>query len=96
MLAKGDAFGPRHPTQLYEAALEGAVMFFDMLAIPADAQHPKNAHLFIDYLLRADVSAKNSSAVHFAAANSAAYPLIDPMIYNDRGIFPSQIGRAHV
>ncbi|MFY9877575.1 MAG: prolipoprotein diacylglyceryl transferase, partial [Rhodomicrobium sp.] len=28
VLAKGDAFGPRHPTQLYEAALEGAVMFF--------------------------------------------------------------------
>jgi phosphatidylglycerol:prolipoprotein diacylglycerol transferase len=28
VLAKGDAFGPRHPTQLYEAALEGVVMFF--------------------------------------------------------------------
>ncbi len=26
VLAKGDAFGPRHPTQLYEAALEGVVM----------------------------------------------------------------------
>ncbi|HWJ19760.1 MAG TPA: prolipoprotein diacylglyceryl transferase [Geobacterales bacterium] len=28
VLAKGDLFGPRHPTQLYEAALEGVVMFF--------------------------------------------------------------------
>ena len=28
VLAKGDVFGPRHPTQLYEAALEGFVMFF--------------------------------------------------------------------
>jgi len=28
VLAKGDAFGPRHPAQLYEAALEGVVMFF--------------------------------------------------------------------
>ena len=27
VLAKGDALGPRHPTQLYEAALEGVVMF---------------------------------------------------------------------
>jgi phosphatidylglycerol---prolipoprotein diacylglyceryl transferase len=27
LLAKGDAFGPRHPTQLYEAALEGVAMF---------------------------------------------------------------------
>ncbi len=47
-------------------------MFFDMLAIPADAPHPKNAHLFIDYLLRPDVAAKNSSAVHFANGNAAA------------------------
>jgi len=28
VLAKGDLFGPRHPTQLYEAALEGVAMFF--------------------------------------------------------------------
>jgi phosphatidylglycerol---prolipoprotein diacylglyceryl transferase len=27
VLAKGDAFGPRHPTQAYEAALEGVVLF---------------------------------------------------------------------
>ena len=68
---------------------EGAVMFFDMLAIPADAAHPKNAHLFINYLLRPDVAAKNASVVHFAASNTAAYPLIDPAVYNDRGIFPA-------
>lgn len=28
VLANGDAFGPRHPTQLYEASLEGVAMFF--------------------------------------------------------------------
>jgi phosphatidylglycerol:prolipoprotein diacylglycerol transferase len=27
-LAKGDVFGPRHPTQLYEALLEGVALFF--------------------------------------------------------------------
>ncbi len=75
---------------------EGAVLFFDMLAIPADAPHPKNAHLFIDYLLRPDVSARNSSAVHFASINAAAYPLIDPAIYNDRGIFPAPETTAHL
>ena len=36
----------------YTVPKEGAIMFFDMLAIPADAKHAKNAHLFIDYLLR--------------------------------------------
>ena len=75
---------------------EGAVMFFDMMAIPADAMHPNNAHLFIDYLLRADVSAKNSSVLHYASSNAAAYPLIDPAVLNDRGIFPSAETRQHL
>jgi len=75
---------------------EGAVMFFDMMAIPADAVHPNNAHLFINYLLRADVSAKNSSVLHYASSNAAAYPLIDPVVLNDRGIFPAPETRAHL
>ncbi len=52
---------------------EGAVMFFDMLAIPADAKRPKNAHLFIDYLLRPEVAAKNSNFVNYANSNAASY-----------------------
>lgn len=80
----------------YNIPKEGAVLFFDMLAIPADATHPKNAHLFINYLLRPDVSARNSSAVHFASSNAAAYPLIDPVVYNDRGIFPAPETKAHL
>jgi putrescine transport system substrate-binding protein len=30
----------------------GATLFFDTMAIPKDAKHPKNAHLFINYILR--------------------------------------------
>ena len=71
-------------------------MFFDMLAIPADAPHPKNAHLFINYLLRPDVAAKNSSTMHYATSNAAAYSLIDPAVYNDRGIYPSDAQKAHM
>jgi spermidine/putrescine-binding protein len=35
------------------------------------------------------VSARNSSFVHAATSNAAAYPLIDPAVYNDRAIYPS-------
>jgi putrescine transport system substrate-binding protein len=80
----------------YNIPKEGAVMFFDMMAIPADAAHPKNAHLFINYVLRPEVSAGNSNAVHYASSNAAAYPLIDPAIYNDRGIFPSPETKQHL
>jgi putrescine transport system substrate-binding protein len=80
----------------YNIAREGAVMFFDMLAIPADASHPKNAHLFINYLLRPDVAAKNSALMHYATSNAAAYSLIDPAIYSDRGVYPSEAQKAHL
>ncbi|MCC7461901.1 MAG: polyamine ABC transporter substrate-binding protein [Gammaproteobacteria bacterium] len=73
----------------YNIPKEGAIMFFDMLAIPADAAHPKNAHLFINYLLRPEVAAKNSDFVHYATSNAAAYALVDPAVYNDRGVYPA-------
>jgi putrescine transport system substrate-binding protein len=73
---------------------EGAIMFFDMLAIPADAKHVKNAHLFIDYLLRPEVAARNSNAVNFANSNAASFPLISEEMRMDRGIFPSDEVKA--
>ncbi len=73
----------------YNIPQEGAVMFFDMLAIPKDAKHPLNAHLFIDYLMRPEVAAKNSSFVNFANSNSASYTLVDEAVRNDPSIYPT-------
>src|SRR6202044_3947421 len=80
----------RSATFGYSLPKEGAMMWFDVLAIPADAPHPRNAHLFIDYLMRPEVAAKNSAMMHYATSNAAAYSLIDPVVYNDRGIYPSE------
>jgi putrescine transport system substrate-binding protein len=80
----------------YAVAKDGAGMFFDMLAIPADAPHPKNAHLFINYLLRPEVAAKNSSTMRYTSSNAAAYPLVDPAVYNDREVYPSEAQKAHM
>jgi putrescine transport system substrate-binding protein len=80
----------------YVLAKEGMMMYFDMLAIPADAAHPKNAHLFINYLLRPDVAARNSSVVHYASSNAAAYALVDPAVYNDRSLYLSDEQKAHL
>ncbi len=73
----------------YNIPKEGAIMFFDMLAIPKDAAHPLNAHLFIDYLMRPEVAAKNSSYVNFATSNAAAYPLVSEDVRNDPSIYPT-------
>jgi putrescine transport system substrate-binding protein len=80
----------------YNIPKEGAIMFFDMLAIPSDAAHPKNAQLFMDYLLRPEVAAKNSNFVHYAVSNTAAYPLVDPAVLNDRGVYPAEETKAHL
>lgn len=81
-------------TVKYLIPREGAVMFFDMLAIPADAKHVKNAHLFIDYLLRPDVAAKNTNFVNYANSNAASMSLVSDEIKNDRGIYPSDETKA--
>ena len=72
----------------YNIPKEGAVLFFDLMAIPADAPHPVNAHLFINYMLRPEVAARNAGFVHFATSDAAAYPLIDPAIFHDQSIYP--------
>jgi putrescine transport system substrate-binding protein len=60
------------------------------------AAHPRNAHRFIDYMLRADVAARNANFLRYATANAAAYPLIEPALYNDRNIYPAPAARAHL
>ena len=72
----------------YSIPKEGAIENFDMLAIPADAPHPRNAYLFINYLLRADVAARNSNLVKYANGDWASLPLLDPDVRNDPGIYP--------
>ena len=80
----------------YNVPKEGAIMFFDMLAIPADAKHVKNAHLFIDYLLRKDVATRNTDFVTYASPNAAAFETINKEITGDPNIYPPAEVRAHM
>jgi putrescine transport system substrate-binding protein len=73
----------------YVVPREGALMWFDTLAIPADAKHPRNAHAFIDYLLRPEVAAANSNFVNYATANTAALAQVREDLRNDPGIYPT-------
>ncbi len=78
----------------YSIPKEGSVMSFDLLAIPVGAPHPANAHLFIDYLLRADVAARNSNFFKYANAVTASYALMDPGLRTDPAIYPAPAVRA--
>ncbi|HEX5754944.1 MAG TPA: extracellular solute-binding protein, partial [Arenimonas sp.] len=74
----------------YVIPKEGAPMWFDMLAIPKDAKHPNNAHLFIDYLMRPEVAAGIVNYVAFASPNTAAEPMVDEEIRNNPGVYPTE------
>ena len=72
----------------YSIPKEGTVKFYDVLAIPVDAPHPGNAHLFINYLLRPDVAARNSNAINYATPVAAAIGSIRDELRNDPGVYP--------
>ena len=65
-------------------------MWFDMLAIPADAPNPENAHKFLNYILRPEVIAEISNKVNFANANTPSKPLINEAAINNPGIYPEE------
>ncbi len=73
----------------YVAPDEGALMWFDQMAIPTDAPHPNNAHAFINYILRPDVMAKASNYVYFANGNMASQKLLNEDVITDPAIYPT-------
>jgi putrescine transport system substrate-binding protein len=72
----------------YAIPKEGAQMFFDNLAIPADAKNVTEAYELINYLYRPEVAAKNSDFLSYANGNLASQKLIDPKIINDKTVYP--------
>ena len=68
---------------------EGGHLFVDSLAIPKTAKHVKNAELFINYVLRPDVSAKISEAFPYLNPNVAARELLTPAQRNNPASFPT-------
>ena len=66
----------------------GGLIFFDTLAIPKDAKHPDNAHAFINYFLRPEVSASLSNELSYATANKASLAQVKAEIVQDKAVFP--------
>jgi putrescine transport system substrate-binding protein len=69
---------------------EGALMWFDVMAIPADAPHPDEAHEFINFMMRPEIAAANSNYVYYANGNLDSQPLLNEDVIADEAIYPSQ------
>ncbi|WP_397450364.1 extracellular solute-binding protein [Pseudomonas sp. NA-150] len=72
----------------YSIPKEGAGSFYDMVAIPKDAENVEGAYKFMNFLLKPEVMASITNSVHFPNGNAAATPLVDEDIRNDPGVYP--------
>ena len=74
----------------YVIPKEGGNLWFDMLAIPRDASNVKEAHAFINYLLKPEVIAQVSDYVGYANPNPKAGELMDQEVRTDEAVYPPQ------
>ncbi len=92
----GDALQARERAQAagganrvaYLIPKEGAEVWFDTMAIPADAPNPAGAHAFINYVLQPEVMAGISNTVHYANAVPQSLPLLEPSVRTDPAVYP--------
>jgi len=74
----------------YTMPREGTLAWFDLWFIPADAPHPDNAHLFLNYLLRPEVIGAISNETRYAAPNPKAMQFVLPEVRNDPAVYPPE------
>jgi len=74
----------------YVAPDEGALMWFDQMAIPSDAPHPENAHAFLNYIMDPQVMARASNYVYYANGNKASQEFLEEDVISDPAIYPTQ------
>ena len=76
----------------------GATLFFDSMAVPVDAPHPRNAMLFINYILRPEVHASLTNKVFYANPNKASLKFVKKDVADNKTIFltPEEMSRMAV
>ena len=69
---------------------EGALMWFDQMAIPGDAKNVAEAHEFLNYIMRPEVMAKASNYVYYANGNKASQEFLNEDVIGDTAIYPTE------
>lgn len=80
----------------YVIPKEGALQWFDMMAIPVDAPNPDAAHKFINFVMDAQITADITNYVWYANGNAASMALVDEEITSDPGIFPTEEAKKNL
>ncbi|MBM7068295.1 polyamine ABC transporter substrate-binding protein [Actibacterium sp. 188UL27-1] len=80
----------------YTIPKEGALMWFDQMAIPADAPNVENAHKFLDFILRAEVAAAASNHTFYANGNKASQEFLLEEVIGDAAVYPDEATVANL
>ncbi|KIN65905.1 Putrescine ABC transporter, periplasmic putrescine-binding protein [Sulfitobacter noctilucae] len=72
----------------YYAPKEGALMWFDNMAIPVDAPNPEAAHTFLNFIMDAQNMAAASNYVYYANGNEASQEFLEEDVIGDTAIYP--------
>ncbi len=72
----------------YYAPKEGALMWFDNMAIPVDAPNPEAAHKFLNFIMDAQNMAAASNYVYYANGNEASQEFLAEDVIGDTAIYP--------
>jgi spermidine/putrescine transport system substrate-binding protein len=85
-----DALQAREASQdiVYVLPQEGALVWGDNLVIPASSPRKHTAEIFLNFILRPEISAQIVNQNYYATANEAALAFINPGIVKDPVIFP--------
>ena len=74
----------------YNAAKEGAQMWFDQMAIPVDAPNSDGAHKFLNFIMDAQNAAAASNYVYYANGNKASQEFLVEDVIGDPAIYPDE------
>jgi putrescine transport system substrate-binding protein len=75
---------------------EGANSSADALLIPKDAPHTQAAYEFLNFILEPRVIAQITNDIHYANANLAANPYVDPHILSDPAVYTTPEVRSRL
>lgn len=77
-----------NPAVTYVLPEEGTLLWGQSFVVPASSPRKEAAELFLNFLLRPEISAQITNQNRYATANQAAYPFIEPGIFDDPIVFP--------
>ena len=78
----------------YVIPKEGAGSFYDMVAIPKDAENVEAAYAWMNFLMQPEIMAEITNNVRFPNGNKASTPLVSKDISGDPGIYPPDAVKA--